>query len=1010
MDNTITVHGSGFLEHEPHFCKFGAHGFEIRAHFVTSSEVLCSTGVYHSPGNVTVSVGLSGQESFLVVPGQLNLHPRASSLLILPSFGPTAGGTMVRIHGANFEGPIVSCQFGGSTVIALVVSSNIIDCVSPPGRLGTTSVMLQFEGDAARNTRLVYQYIDTHSIGSIIPSIGKLAGTTVVTVVGRNFLDKETSACRFGHRNVDATYVNSQMLLCTTPSSAAGEVEVEVSLNGVDYSRGKLPFLYNELMMSGFHPEKGPLAGGSQLIFNSASFMSSTTMYCRFGEQVVRMTRESPRTGWCTTPKGLSAGLVEVDVSENGQDYFSAGTSFAYYEQVVVREVSPSFGILHGNTRIEVFGSNFERSSELCCRFGTSVVAAVFVSSQRLVCFAGSSALGTVPVQVSNNGLDFSAPRENISYTFVKAMMIRDLQPTTGTVRGGTKVTAYVDNLVTLDTVICKFGPHFTNATISAGGIATCRAPPHDTATSVTFELSANGLDWTEQGLRFSYFNPAVIQRFDPTSAPALDASTVVTIYLLDPPELSVPWSCVFGEASSQAVVVQDSALQCTVPHAQEGVVALSLTRNQQDLEGGLGWFFEFVSHESVVALSPNFGLDSGGTTVFVLGNNFRNSTTQMCRFGSKTTRATFLSKVLVLCTSPAQPPGSVVVEVTSNGISWTNSRLLYHYKVCPVGHYCPNTDIIPCPPGAFCRQGISVWRELSQEIRKTEAQDTGRMSVHEGSTARMGYPRQFQRLSTFQLRSHAYPGTTAALAPRPRTAKVLARQYAPGMAKICPPATFCPEVANIEPMRCVPGTSNSLYGQVKCAKCPVGTLCPEYGMQTPVLCPAGYVCDRDGLAVWSRQCPPGYYCLEGTVTANATSLLKPKPIQCGVGTYCLIGSYTNKTKIGDLGTAQPCAEGTYCWEATGSQQGTAPCPKGSYCPAGSASPVPAAPGFYAKRVGMVLHTPCLPGTYTSVYGTVQCLPCASGFECRIDGVVSDLPIVVRAMFTWAFCWLTSRV
>lgn len=142
-----------------------------------------------------------------------------------------------------------------------------------------------------------------------------------------------------------------------------------------------------------------------------------------------------------------------------------------------------------------------------------------------------------------------------------------------------------------------------------------------------------------------------------------------------------------------------------------------------------------------------------------------------------------------------------------------------------------------------------------------------------------------------------------------------------------------------------MPGTSNSLYGQVKCAKCPVGTLCPEYGMQTPVLCPAGYVCDRDGLAVWSRQCPPGYYCLEGTVTANATSLLKPKPIQCGVGTYCLIGSYTNKTKIGDLGTAQPCAEGTYCWEATGSQQGTAPCPKGSYCPAGSASPVPAAPG-----------------------------------------------------------------
>jgi hypothetical protein len=173
--------------------------------------------------------------------------------------------------------------------------------------------------------------------------------------------------------------------------------------------------------------------------------------------------------------------------------------------------------------------------------------------------------------------------------------------------------------------------------------------------------------------------------------------------------------------------------------------------------------------------------------------------------------------------------------------------------------------------------------------------------------------------------------------------------------------------------------------------KCPIGTMCPDYSMKRPQICPAGYVCDKEGLSVWSKQCPPGYFCGEGTMTTNATSLLRPRPNKCAPGTFCLIAVKTNVSTLNDLATPQPCAEGTYCWEATGSQFGTAPCEPGTVCPTRSSRPTQARKGFFAKRSGMSEAIPCLSGTYAATEGTIQCRKCPAGFQCEADGVVAPV-------------------
>jgi hypothetical protein len=148
-----------------------------------------------------------------------------------------------------------------------------------------------------------------------------------------------------------------------------------------------------------------------------------------------------------------------------------------------------------------------------------------------------------------------------------------------------------------------------------------------------------------------------------------------------------------------------------------------------------------------------------------------------------------------------------------------------------------------------------------------------------------------------------------------------------------------------MHPASFLTGTSNDLWAQRRCKICPVGMLCPDSGMEFPIICPAGFVCDNEGLAVWSQQCPGGYFCKEGTTTANATSFVSSRPMPCAPGTYCLIGVSTNLSVVGDLSTPQPCVEGTYCWEAASSQRGSAPCPRGHFCPESSSLPIPAAPG-----------------------------------------------------------------
>ncbi len=94
-----------------------------------------------------------------------------------------------------------------------------------------------------------------------------------------------------------------------------------------------------------------------------------------------------------------------------------------------------------------------------------------------------------------------------------------------------------------------------------------------------------------------------------------------------------------------------------------------------------------------MIALYPNNGLEIG-QPVFILGKGFRNTSSSLaCKFGPFINAGLYISDEIVLCVAPPQPPGAIPVSVSMDGVTWSQQRILFHYRKCSEGSYCSHGD-----------------------------------------------------------------------------------------------------------------------------------------------------------------------------------------------------------------------------------------------------------------------------------------------------------------------------
>ena len=138
---------------------------------------------------------------------------------------------------------------------------------------------------------------------------------------------------------------------------------------------------------------------------------------------------------------------VAVEVTQNLEAYTSDNQRFVYLPILRVSSISVDRGPLVGATRVLVYGSNFSRASHPLCKFGDSIVNGTVREdgnarglSMPMVCDSPAHAEGTVALEVTLNGQDYTA--DDHTYTFYRLQLSYG-SPSGGPLSGGALLTIW---------------------------------------------------------------------------------------------------------------------------------------------------------------------------------------------------------------------------------------------------------------------------------------------------------------------------------------------------------------------------------------------------------------------------------------------------------------------------------------------------------------------------------------------------------------------------------------
>ncbi|OWZ22617.1 hypothetical protein PHMEG_0002652 [Phytophthora megakarya] len=922
---------------------------------------------------VTLEVSSNGQDySTSGVTYQYTPMPNVYSLE--PNHGHLQGGTEVVVTGINFQNTSsLRCRFGERiTAAATFFSSTQFTCISPSG-LNEGDVYVEIAnhglfGDVSMFTvnNQIFTYDPAMEINSVFPSLGPATGNFSVRITGGPFRKSDAIRCKFGEIVVVGSWVSYDEILCVAPPHSRGVFTLEVTRNAQDYSDTLVPFIYYEEQgIRSISPTFGPaIAAGTRIDVDGVAFVNSSLLCCRFGDLLTPGEYLSPTKMRCSTPPlpAQSGGLipahlpeyrnqyadpnvesvylfpnahyypqyltrlVSVEVSNNQQDFSLSGVNFLFYEDETLASIAPT-QTYDSDEPLTIFayGSNFINSTALSCRLGLQVFPATFVTSKLLLC------------------------------KVVHPIPYDDARRSSDKFHDGTQ-------------------------------------PRH-----ALLGVSNNGKDFTTNYVAFEFLGACPTGFFCPKQLQGPNTKIPCPRGAYCPGVANTVFTlCARGTYQPQTA--QAACLRCPIgyhcPHTGMHVPRLCPAGFVCDVTG--------IEETEQPCPEGHFCLEGTATTATTCTPT--TSHTGMLRASrSAAERPTTLRRQrgnAPQAMIQARRSGCWRNETEDFGLQLSSypSRFWMELRQLPL---TPGSSFDTPVRGRFCLDDACVKLADADNLRVEDAHfnyDSTDFALRRPVACPAGaycHPGTAASDSLMKNFSTAQPCFEAMYCPEgsssPRGFGECAKGfYCPFGTRIpCPAGTYCPQTGHIAPLPCPPGTFNGMTAQSNCTACPVGFLCPGYGRVMPALCRAGYVCSKTSLASPNSLCPRGFYCLEGTATADGfrnDTRLRPYP--CRPGTYCLKGVVADEVRAGDYRYAQNCTAGFYCEIGSYSPKGSGLCPQGFTCPSGTAAPIPTAKGTFAQLEGTVVAAQCAPGYYAPTIESTECVPCPPGTTCEEDGTI----------------------
>uniref|UniRef100_A0A7S0KFR1 IPT/TIG domain-containing protein n=1 Tax=Micromonas pusilla TaxID=38833 RepID=A0A7S0KFR1_MICPS len=713
-------------------CVFGSVGVEAR--FVSTALVLCESPPAASTGAVTVEIaagrGVAASQSEMIMTYTSTMRVDR----VAPARGPTEGGNVLTVYGANFVAiEPTACKIG--TIGPLDARDNDankgldatagLECVAPAAELGAylVSVGIRTAGYTGDDVR--YEYENAKHVAAIVPSGGSSRVATPVSLYGATIrVGSSSDDCVVGTVRVPGVVVFAGEVRCELPAGTfRGFVAVGVGGLRADSLDVVVYEFKTPVQAIGAYPRSGYVYGGS-VTFVASRHAVGANVGCAVGDDAGQAGPHiSSALVACETPGGDVAGelgLTLLDGPPLGAPAGDGEAAYRYRAEEIVRGVEPEAATAAGGVAVLVAtGSLNPDSLSLACAFGTIApvrarasdrpgfglvecvapnldpsLAGAFVSVRLGVGCEfgrGGAALRIVSAPVDGIGVptsvtdDDDEPREEEEDDVLAVMT--SASPATGSSNGGTRLAVFGSNLARYSSNPVRFGDvavvgHFVSSALvvvetpAVDYFGPTRLGDGDAAGDSAVQVFSN--------FAFSYVESA---RVDSVSPSVTHPSGGTALAIKGSFGRGVFYCRVGTIGPISASSVDAGTVECVAPARDEGAAVVTVASGFGDVHGrgeaSLAYELPRVKkadedkppEPEVAAVVPFAGPLGGGSPVYVVGKELTALASSFIEFGGAMAPSHAVSSALVIVEAP---PGSHLGSVAVHGTEGLSGRFAY--------------------------------------------------------------------------------------------------------------------------------------------------------------------------------------------------------------------------------------------------------------------------------------------------------------------------------------------
>jgi IPT/TIG domain/Tyrosine-protein kinase ephrin type A/B receptor-like len=932
--------------------------------------------------NQPVRVNVSSQLSLQAV---VVSYDRPKISRIVPSNGPTNGGTDVVLYGENFA-ITHSVSIGGVNCASLGGNHTTLICRTASGTGRLQNIQVTAGGQtlvSPSDHQFSYDLPSIHNVTGCAQANGDGTarclpqGAQNVTIWGSNFGMTGATVtiggldCRNGGAIHDAAMPHNK-LHCALPYLVGLDKEVKVVVNTFSAARNLVSYA-------------GP------------ETTAGTLQFCSFGSgsnSILVNQTNAVGDYICVQFDGIDLGSPPS--ADTTVTFGAAGTPTTY--SCAVQGASTSVRI-QCHLPSQVVGVNMTFQVHVAAGFGG------FIQDSAESAFTISyPAPELVPLTIRETEAPKSPNDGEYIGTLTQGEFVYFDAKHIGS--DSSKLSIKYGTSGTTKTLVCSNPTILTASAGSAAGVIRCKTEPGEGG-PYRFEVTALNQVSVEGADRYKYPVAPIVYRVE--GCPVQDGNSTkdcptdggsLTLTIIGAEFTSSQLSAKVGVNDCVDIVFGGSRnFTCSLPAGAGVLQPVVVVTGAKFSRSRTLLSYAYPNITSVQGCAVNSASSTsdcariGNDNITVTGTNFGASDSIVLIGGQTCTNVAHAASpnahTQVVCTTPSgTTTDRALILIQNNGEISSNTGTV-SYKQCPVGEYAA-AGVLACQPCAKGSYSDTAGLFACKQCEAGEYQDeTGQSLCKKCPVGR------------YSTRVNALGAHNCTACPEGEFASLEGQ----ATCEQCPPGQYNNITATTACQKCVAGTYTSSAGQTECTDCSAGTFSPSDGAVSCRVCQAGQYADVDALSA-CKDCLAGQYrgianpptaCLSCAKGAAINVKGQASCIQCDSGKFsnatgldvcysCPAGQYS--TKSGGIG-ASACSDcGTGEYINVDGQATCLKCAKGTYQPSTGRTLCDKCPtGTAQNQLGFSTCSNCTAGTYAGITGTVVCEDCPAGTYTNLAGM-----------------------